>query len=178
MKGEGRDWTRSQFEACPECGFDASLVADDELARALTDETARWGAFLAVAPVVDLRRWTEPGVWSGLEYACHVRDVIGVFHERVRRTATEPGRRLGWWDHEAAVVAEAYNRQEPVLVAEAMAANARQLGQTLDGLDRCALDLTAERRPGEHFTIRGMARFVLHELAHHRHDARRLVYGA
>ena len=174
---EGRDWTRSQFEACPDCGHDSSRVADTDLPRALTDEAAAWGSFLAAAPIADLRRWVEPGVWSPLEYACHTRDVVGVFDVRVQRTAIEPGQQLGWWDHEAAVVDEAYNRQEPVLVVEAMAENARRFGATLAGLDASAFDLAAERRPGEHFTIRGMARFVLHELAHHRWDAERLVYG-
>ncbi len=174
---EGRDWTRSQFEACPDCGHDSSAVADADLPRALTGATAACGTLLATAPVADLRRWSEPGVWSPLEYACHTRDVIAVFDERVERTVVEPGRALGWWDHEAAVTDERYNHQEPVLVAEAMAANARRLGQTLGDLDAAAWDLAAERRPGEHFTVRGMARFVLHEIVHHRHDAERLVFG-
>ena len=174
---EGRDWTRSQFEACPDCGFDPSALADDQVPRALTDAAAGWGAFLATAPIADLRRWIEPGVWSPLEYACHTRDVVAVFEERVRRTVAEPGQPLGWWDHEAAVVDEAYNRQQPVLVAEEMAANARQLGTTLRSIELDAWELAAERRPGERFTVRGMARFVLHELAHHRDDAHRLVYG-
>ena len=174
---EGRDWTRSQFEACPDCGHDSSAVDDDDLPRTLTDEAARWGSFLAAAPIADLRRWPEPGVWSPLEYACHTRDVVSVFEERVRRTATDPGQQLGWWDHEAAVVDEGYNSQEPVLVAEAMAGNARRLGATLAALDAAQWDHAAERRPGEEFTVRGMARFVLHELAHHRHDAEQLVYG-
>ncbi|MEM9467188.1 MAG: DinB family protein [Actinomycetota bacterium] len=174
---EGRDWTRSQFEACPDCGFDAAAIADRDVARALTDQAAAWGRFLATAPIADLRRWSEPNTWSALEYACHTRDVVGVFEERVRRTSVEPGQQLGWWDHEAAVTDEDYNRHEPVLVAETMAAHARRFGATLGALDDPQWDLAAEQRPGEHFTIRGMARFVLHELAHHRWDADRLVYG-
>ncbi len=174
---EGRDWTRSQFEACPDCGHDSSAVADTDLPRALTDTAAEWGSLLATAPNDDLRRWSEPGVWSPLEYACHTRDVVAVFDERVRRTAVDPGQQLGWWDHDAAVVDDDYNGQVPVLVAEAIAANARAFGRTLSDLEADAWDLAAERRPGEHFTIRGMARFVLHELAHHRWDAHGLVYG-
>ena len=174
---EGRDWTRSQFEACPDCGHDSSAVADPDLGRALTDAAAAWGTFLAIAPNADLRRWHEPGVWSALEYAGHTRDVVAVFEKRVCRTAVEPGQQLGWWDHEAAVVDDAYNEQVPVLVAEAMAANCRAFAATLADLPAGAMELAAERRPGEHFTIRGMTRFVLHELVHHRHDAERLVYG-
>lgn len=172
---EGRDWTRSQFEGCPDCGHDSSAIAVADLPRALTDAVAMWAVTLATADVASLRRWPSLEVWSPLEYACHTRDVIAVFEERVRRTAVEPGQQLGWWDHAAAVTDEKYNEQVPVLVAEAMAANARQLGQTLADLDPADWDLSAERRPGEHFTIRGMARFVLHEIVHHRFDAERLL---
>ena len=168
---EGRDWVRMQAEACPDCGHDSSLVADADMPRALTDAVAVWAATLATADVASLRRWPGLDVWSPLEYACHTRDVIAVFEERVRRTAADPGQQLGWWDHAAAVTDEKYNEQVPVLVAEAMAANARRLGQTLADLDSADWDLSAERRPGEHFTIRGMARFVLHEIVHHHWDA-------
>ena len=97
--------------------------------------------------------------------------MIAVFEERIHRTATTPGQQLGWWDHDAAVVDSRYNEQEPVLVAEAMAANARRFGQALADLAPAQWDAAAERRPGERVTIRGMARFVLHEMVHHRRDA-------
>ena len=168
---EGREWVRMQFEACPDCGLDASTNADDDLPRALTDVAARWGGTLATADVADLRRRPVPDVWSPLEYACHTRDVLAVFEERVRRTATTPGQQLGWWDHDAAVVDSRYNEQEPVLVAEAIAANARRFGQSLSDLASAQWDAAAERRAGERFTIRGMARFVQHEMVHHHRDA-------
>ena len=168
---EGREWVRMQFEACPDCGLDASTNADADLPRALTDVAARWGGTLAIADVADLRRRPAPDVWSPLEYACHTRDVLSVFEERVHRTATTPGQQLGWWDHDAAVVDSRYNEQEPVLVAEAMAANARRFGQALADLAPAQWGAMAERRPGERFTIRGMARFVLHEMVHHHRDA-------
>ncbi|MEM8705577.1 MAG: DinB family protein [Actinomycetota bacterium] len=172
---EGRDWTRMQSEACPDCGHDSSLVADGDMPRALTDAVVPWAQTLATADVSSLRRWPGLDVWSPLEYACHTRDVIAAFEERVRRTAVEPGQQLGWWDHEAAVTDERYNEQVPVLVAEAMAANARRLAHTLADLDPATWDSAAERRPGEHFTIRGMAGFVLHEIVHHRWDAEGLL---
>ena len=68
-----------QFEACPDCGLDASTNADADLPRALTDVAARWGGTLAIADVADLRRRPAPDVWSPLEYACHTRDVLSVF---------------------------------------------------------------------------------------------------
>ena len=36
-----------------------------------------------------LRHRSAPDVWSPLEYACHVRDVLGVQRERMLRTQAE-----------------------------------------------------------------------------------------
>ena len=175
---EGRDWTRTQFEACPDCGADASAIADDDLGRALVREAAAWHRTLAVADPVRLRVRPEPEVWSALEYACHVRDLLPVMEERIRRMRVQDDPSLGWWDHEAAVVEDRYNEQEPVLVSEAIGANARGFSAALGGLEAHEWDRGAQRRPGERFTIRGMARFVLHETIHHRDDAGRALRRA
>jgi hypothetical protein len=84
---------------------------------------------------------------------------------------------LGWWDHEAAAVGDRYNEQVPVLVIEAMTRNARGFAATLESIDDDGWDRSAERRAGEHFTVRGIARFVLHEVIHHRDDATRSLKG-
>ena len=172
---EGRDWTRTQFEACPDCGADASRLADTELATAVTREAAAWGRSLATADPAGLRFRPDPGVWSALEYGCHTRDLLAVMSARVIRMRTEDNPSLGWWDHEAAVDDDRYNEQDPVLVAEAIAANARGFAAVLDDVAAGDWDRTAERRAGERFTIRGIARFVLHEVIHHRHDAERVL---
>ena len=165
------DWTRTQREACPECGFDPAAVADPALGRALTDSAADWGALLAAHDAALLRIRPRPEVWAAVEYACHVRDVLGIFEERIRRTLTEHEPTLGWWDHEAAVDDDEYRSHDVVLLAEAIAANARTLARTMAPLDDAALERGAVRRPGETFTARGMARFALHESVHHHRDA-------
>ena len=168
---EGRDWTRTTREACPDCGADTTTVDDAAIGPALTTAVADFGRTLAAADPAGVRVRPADGVWSALEYACHSRDVIGVFEHRVRRTAKTPGQSLGWWDHEASAIEDAYNEQVPVLVAEEMAAMARSFALVLAGLEAEVWDAEAERRPGERFTVREMARFVLHELIHHRWDA-------
>ena len=170
---EGRDWTRTQFEECPDCGFDPSELADRHLPRALTDAAAGWGRTLARVDPGLLAVRPSPEVWSALEYACHVRDVLVVFDERVRRTLVEDTPALGWWDHEAAVIDDAYASEVPVLVAEAIGANARTFATTLATIAPPDFARTAVRREGESFTVAGMGRFTLHELVHHRHDAER-----
>ena len=168
---EGRDWTRTQFEPCPDCWFDPDEFEDRHLGRALTDAAAAWGRLLAVTDDGLLRIRPEPHTWSAIEYACHVRDAIAVFDDRVRRALAEESQALGWWDHEAAVVDGSYESEVAVLVAEAIGANARVFASTLATVAPANLDRAAVRRSGEHFTIRGMGRFILHEVVHHRLDA-------
>jgi len=175
---EGRDWARSQFERCPDCGADASTVEHDDLAMQVIREVAEWGRLLAPADPALVRVRPEEQVWSALEYACHVRDLLPVMTERVARIRTEEDPSLGWWDHEAAVDDDRYNEQVPVLVVEAMTRNARAFADALREVAGDEWDRGAERRPGERFTLRGIARFVLHEVIHHRDDAARSLKGA
>lgn len=174
---EGRDWTRSQFERCPDCGADASSVPDDALGAELLREIASWGRLLAAADPAAVRQRPEADVWSALEYACHVRDLLPVMQARVGRAIEEDDPVLDWWDHEAAVVEERYGEQVPVLVVEAMTVNARGFAATLAALESADWSRRARRRAGEHFTVRGIARFVLHETIHHREDAARSLKG-
>lgn len=174
---EGRDWTRSQFERCPDCGADGAAVADARLGPAILREVAAWGRLLAAADPFAVKVRPAPDVWSALEYACHVRDLLPVMDERIGRMLVEDDADLGWWDHEAAVVEGRYDEQVPVLVVEAMSSAARRFATTLEGVEGPAWDRSAERRPGEHFTVRGVARFVLHEVIHHRDDAARSLKG-
>ncbi|MEQ8839879.1 MAG: hypothetical protein RIB98_02785 [Acidimicrobiales bacterium] len=175
--GAARDWTRSQHERCPDCGTDASNFADRELGAQVLREVAEWGRLLASADPAAVRRRPAAEVWSPLEYACHVRDLLPVMAGRVELMRTEDSPDLGWWDHEAEVVASCYNEQVPVLVVEQMTTNARGFSLTLDRVVGDEWERRAERRPGEVFTIRGTARFVLHEVIHHRDDASRALKG-
>ena len=65
------------MERCDECGYayeDRGAVRLAEDLRALGPRFAgRLGATTGSAPLVTLGERPEPGVWSALEYACHVR---------------------------------------------------------------------------------------------------------
>jgi hypothetical protein len=174
---EGRDWARSQFERCPDCGADPSTLVDGSLGREVSREIAAWGRLLAAADPVRVRARPVDDVWSALEYACHVRDLLPVMTERLSRIRSEDEPSLGWWDHEASVIDDHYNEQVPVLVVEAMTRNARDFAAALALVEAEEWDRGADRRPGERFTVRGIARFVLHEVIHHRDDAARSLKG-
>jgi hypothetical protein len=157
--------------ACAECGLDSSAVAVDALAAAHRSTAAGWAALLRTADPERLRAHPAPEVWSPLEYGCHVRDVLTNFDGRIQRGLVEDHPTWGWWDHDAAVLEQRYNEQDPATVADELLARAEGLATTLDGIAGPQWERTGERRDGEVFTLATKARFALHESVHHRHDA-------
>jgi len=171
---EEYDWTRVQQEPCPQCGFDPASVLVSDLARSVQADGVAWSEWLAEAvedPAVDLRSRPEGGVWSPLEYASHVRDVLALFAGRITRMLEEDDPELGWWDHEVAAVEERYNAQDASEVADALTENAMELARVLTSVPPDGWSRTATRREDETFTVAGLARFALHESRHHRADA-------
>ncbi len=71
------------------------------------------------------------GVWSALSYACHTRDVLRVFRERTQRMLAEDDPDLGWWDHDASVLEDRYDEDDPIEVADAIDANAAAYADVL-----------------------------------------------
>lgn len=155
---------------CAQCGLDASGVALASLPGSLRTGAAEWSHLLSTSSDGVLRSRPVPG-WSALEYGAHVRDVLERFADRVERVLVEDEPVLGWWDHEAAVVDEAYNAHAPQDVAVQLCTNAERLASLASTMDEGAWSRAATRRPGERFTVEGLVRFALHELCHHKVDA-------
>ena len=175
---EGQDWARTQFEACPDCGWDSSNVSDEELGDAVVAACATWPDVLADTAPDALSTRPAPSIWGALEYAGHVRDLIAIFTGRIERIRTEDDPALGWWDHEAAAVDDDYAGQDPDSVGRDLVANGAALAALLADIAPGEWDRAAERRPGEGFTVRGAARFVIHEIVHHRMDADAVIAHA
>jgi len=173
---------RWQAERCPECAFDPAGVTAADLPAAVAGLGRRYQAPLTrLLPGEDesiLVARPLPGVWSALAYACHVRDVLAVFDGRIGRMLTEDNPDFGWWDHEAAVEADAYEKQAPAEVAAALAANAAATSARLAAVPDGGWDRTGVRRDGEIFTVLGTGRFVLHEGTHHLLDIGRVLRAA
>ncbi|MCB1016473.1 MAG: DinB family protein [Acidimicrobiales bacterium] len=174
---DDRNWFATVQEPCRECGYDAGSVPRDALAdavRALGDE---WRSGFAVsAPSITER--PSRTTWSALEYACHTRDVLSVFANRVSLTLVEDEPELGWWDHEAAALDEGYNEQDPAAVLADLDLNADRLARVLATVPDEGWERAGTRRGAERFTVADMARFCLHEAHHHLRDARRAAAPA
>jgi len=168
---DDRDWVRMQHERCDECGYDASSVPESALAAAVRRVGERWAQELPREPAADLRARAQAEVWSALEYACHTRDVFGVFAPRVERALHELRPEFGWWDHEAAARLEGYNEQDPGVVVAELQANAERLAAVVDSVPAEGWQRVGTRRASEEFTVVGLVRFALHEGHHHLQDA-------
>ncbi|MFF9134896.1 DinB family protein [Streptomyces sp. NPDC014806] len=165
---------------CAECGFvyDLGLApCVPELAEAEAGAYAR----LLTSDVSLLRRRPAPDVWSPLEYACHVRDVLLVQRERVLaalRLDTPVVESMG---REERVVHDGYARQRPADVARQLKDAALLFGDVLAGLrhgpagwERTLVYSFPERAER---SLRWLAVHTLHELRHHLIDMRRALTG-
>lgn len=70
------------MHTCEQCGFSYAGLAAGEIAGRLRAGPDRYRAALAGASPDAITRRPEPDVWSVLEYACHVRDVLLIQRDR------------------------------------------------------------------------------------------------
>jgi hypothetical protein len=180
---DDRPWVNVQTEPCDECRFDPNELGPEAIPGAVRDLGRKYRAPLSrFLPGEDgsalVRSRSAPEVWSPLEYACHVRDVLAVFSERVQRTLVEDDPELGWWDHEGAVVTQRYNEQDPGKVADQLATNAEVFASVLTSVSAGSWGRSARRRDDEVFTVLGLGRFAVHEGRHHLLDVGRGLRAA
>ena len=124
---------------CDECGFDYDAVADAEVAGRLRDLGRRYRPPLTRGLKGEdldaiVRTRPQPEVWSALEYACHVRDVLEVQRGRVERALVEDRPEYVPMGRDERVVVDRYNEQDPVAVVAELAANAEAIAATFEGL--------------------------------------------
>ncbi|MBA0127001.1 DinB family protein [Haloechinothrix sp. YIM 98757] len=176
---------------CAGCGFVVSTdtepeVTDDQQV-ADYDETAFAEAgeriVATVAEVVSLLEGTDaaalrvrpdPGTWSRLEYACHMRDVLIVQRERALRARVVECPDIERMGREERVEHDGYAEQHPVDVARQLTEFARLFTGVLARLGPQDWSRTLnynwpDDRPR---TLRWLAMHTLHEMVHHREDIR------
>jgi hypothetical protein len=157
---DDKDWTWVLERRCPECGFDAS--APHDVAAVLRDNARIWRGVV--------ERTERPGedVWSPLEYACHVRDVCVLYHQRLQLMLTADDPLYLNWDQD--VTSHGYRDEQPSVVADELAAAAEQLAVAFGGVTDEQWQRPGRRSDGASFTVDSFARYLLHDLEHHRWD--------
>ena len=164
---EVKDWTFVLNEPCPECGFVAADVDVHDLPDLVRAATAPWDEILA-DPQATVR--PAPRVWSPLEYACHVRDVLRIFNGRVHLIRTQDDPVFPNWDQDATAIEDRYWEQDPATVATDLqdAASVNASGWASVGDDEWSRPGT--RSNGSAFTLDSLGRYFLHDITHHLDD--------
>jgi DinB family protein len=159
-----KDWTWTLRRPCPECGFDARQVTPAEIAERTVALAAPWATVLRRS---DVRDRPAPGVWSPLEYGCHVRDVCRVFEGRVRLMLAKDAPEFENWDQDAAAVADRYHDQDPAVVSAELSAAAAITAAVFAGVGDDQWQRTGLRDNGSQFTVHSLGQYFLHDLTHH-----------
>jgi hypothetical protein len=169
IEPDAKDWTWVLTSRCPECGFAASDVDPGGIAGTVRDLVPRWVAALHRE---DARERPAPAVWSALEYGAHVRDVHRLFDERVRLMVEQDDPLFPDWDQDATALAERYDLQDPVVVAEELVTAADATAARFDAVTDEQWERPGRRSNGSRFTVRTLGQYFLHDVVHHLHDVR------
>jgi hypothetical protein len=162
-----KDWTWVLERVCPECGFDVRHFPREEVGTMIRENAARWSRLLA-NPLVSQRPADD--VWSGLEYACHVRDVFRLYDERLQMMLEQEDPDYPNWDQDDAAVEARYGEQDPAKVSVELEGAARGLADRYDSVSGSELDRTGIRSDGAKFTVESLARYLIHDPNHHLND--------
>ena len=163
------------MEQCSECGFGYDL---SEAAMAAQAIRAAIGEVVTILRSdVDLRSRPEPGVWSPLEYGCHLRDVLLVQRERAlaaRRVDLPSFPPMG---RDERVEHDGYGEQELEDVARQLADAAQLFANVLDRLSDSdwTRGLVYNYPEPQERSLEWLAVHTLHEARHHLLDIRRQV---
>lgn len=159
-----KDWTWTLEHRCPDCGLAAGEVPATDVVDGLERALARWPEVLQRADV-HIRR--DPARWSDLEYACHVRDVCGVFTRRLQQLRQEDDPIFVDWDQDETAREGEYSRQTPSAVATELTQAAALLIGEWGKVGGEEWSRAGRRSDGSEFTVLTLGQYCLHDLTHH-----------
>ena len=162
---------------CLECGFRSELVELDEIAARLRSLGPSFAGVLhGVGPALAARR-PAPSVWSALEYACHVRDVLLVQRDRAVLAQVEDTPSFARMHRDERVALCHYDAQPADEVLGQLAMAAGLCAIVFDGLNQAAWTrrLIYNWPEATEHDLAWLGRHTLHEGHHHLMDVRRVL---
>jgi DinB superfamily len=165
--GDSKDWTWVLDRPCPECGLVVSEIPVEQVAPRLRADVLAWAQVLART---DVRARPRQDVWSPLEYAAHVRDVLGVYDARLRLMLAGDDPLYPDWDQDATALQARYGGSDPSELASELVDAGERLADRFAGVAGEQWDLPGRRSDGASFTIASFARYFLHDVEHHLWD--------
>jgi DinB superfamily len=159
-----KDWTWVLERRCPECGFFGAEVDREDLGRMIRDNALAWTGVLGANDVTER---PSDDRWSALEYACHVRDVFRIYDERLALMLNEDDPPFPNWDQDASAVDDAYNEQDPAVVATEIVMAGNRLADAFEAVTGDQWKRTGVRSDGVAFTVDTFGRYFVHDPIHH-----------
>ena len=164
----------AQTDRCPQCGKHPAAMERASLGGQLIESAGAWRTFLLGADDASLRTSPGPGIFSPIQYGAHVRDIQGVYGDRILLMLEQDNPVFPQFNPEEEEW-ENFNRLEADSLADGIEAQARRLAGILERLQPQDWDRTMTRdggRDGVHqFTVAGLASYAVHESHHHLLDA-------
>lgn len=160
---------------CPECGLDTSSFTREDIPGMIRANAAAWQEALAAPGVADRPR---PDKWSPLEYGCHVRDVLRLYHHRLGLMLTEDDPLYPNWDQDETAVTDRYAEQDPAVVAQQLDAAADALASRFAAVRGDQWRRPGRRSDGAVFTVETFGRYFMHDPVHHLYDVTGVRYSA
>lgn len=159
---------------CAECNYDYDLKSAGQVSVLAPRYAVEYATLLRAEPSV-LRRRVTPRVWSPLEYACHMRDVLLIQRERLlaaRRSDAPVAEPMG---RDERVEHDGYLQQNPADVARQLQDATLLFAHALDQLGPGDWErtLTVPYPEPAVRSLRWLAVHTVHELHHHLLDIRR-----
>jgi hypothetical protein len=173
-RGEGWQWHRIQADACPQCGDHPAALPVESLGDLAVERAAAWRGFLQDADDAYLRRIPEPGVFSPLQYAAHVRDILRVYTDRMVLGLEQDAPTVPIFQP-AQEIWEEYNRSDADELAADLESQAGRLHDVGANMEASAWSRIVVNDRGVYgvytFTLAGLACNAVHEAHHHLLDA-------
>ncbi len=122
-------------------------------------------------------RRPQPGVWSALEYACHVRDVLLVQRERTLLALVEPTPGFARMYRDERVGLARYDAHPPGQVLDQLGMAAELCATVFDGLspEQWARSLIYNYPTPASRDVAWLAGNTVHEVEHHLDDIRAVI---
>lgn len=146
----------------------------DALGGQLRESAWEWRIFLLEADDTYLRTSPGPGIFSPIQYGAHVRDIQGVYGDRILLMLEQDNPVFPQFNPDEEEW-EAFNNLEADVLADGIGERAQRLAGILERLQPQDWDRTMTRDGGRdgvyQFTVAGLASYAVHESHHHLLDA-------
>ena len=161
------------MDQCELCDFTYELPRAENAGAIIVSEAGLLCGILR-DPANEVGRRRQPDVWSPLEYACHVRDVLLVQRERVLEARRTDGPEPSPMGRDERVEHDGYAEQNPARVAVQLDEAAYMFANVLArlGPDDWTRTIVYNYPAPSERTLRWVAVHTEHELRHHLRDVR------